>query len=71
MTDARSRRDLARSATALLRAANLSAAGELRDNAWKRRKRVERRRAKRRAREKEAMLVGSFGAASAARSVNK
>jgi hypothetical protein len=67
MTDARSRRDLQRSATALLRAANFSAGGEVKDNAWRRKKRFENRIEKRRAREREARLGSSFGAASSVR----
>jgi hypothetical protein len=71
MIDHRSRSDLARSATALLRRANFSASGEVKDWKWKRRKRLENRAEKRRAREREAKLLGSFGAASSVRSVVK
>ena len=69
MTDWQSRRNLQRSATAILRAGNYSASGEAKDRAWKRRKRLENRIEKRRSREREAMLLGTFGAASSVRSV--
>jgi hypothetical protein len=69
MIDRQSRIDLARAATAILRAGNYSAGGEVKDARYKRRKRAERRIEKRRSHEKEAMLLGTFGAASPVRSV--
>ena len=64
------RRDLARSATALLRSANFSAGGEVKDREWKRRKRLERKISKRRSYEKEAKL-GTLGPASPVRSAKE
>ena len=69
MTDRKSQRDLQRSATALLRGAGYAASGEVKDNAWRRRKRVEREMEKRRSYEREARLLGTFGAASSVRNV--
>jgi hypothetical protein len=68
MTDWKSRRDLQRSATAILRSANYSAGGEVKDREWRRKKRVERKIEKRRSREREARL-GTLGAASSVRNV--
>jgi hypothetical protein len=56
MIDWKSQRDLQRSATALLRAGGFSAGGEVKDREWRRKKRIERKRAKRRANEKRRLL---------------
>jgi hypothetical protein len=69
MIDRQSRIELARSATAILRSANYGAGGEAKDREWKRRKRAERKITKRRTSAEEAMLLGTFGAASPVRSV--
>ena len=71
MTDWKSQRDLQRSATSILRSANFSAAGEQKDREYKRRKRAERKVSKRRQQQKQARLVGTFGAASPARTVKR
>jgi hypothetical protein len=71
MTDWKSQRDLQRSATAILRSANYSASGEVKDRVWRRKRRLENGIEKRRAREREAKLLGTFGAASSVKSVNK
>ena len=59
-----SRRDLARAATAILRGANYSSKGEVKDKKYRRDKRAERKVSMRHWKEKQAKLGHSFGPAS-------